>query len=369
MKNLKFRIRKVLFQMCFLFLLPTQIAAQSKSTLAVLSMDAQGVALTPQELGNIARIEIEKLSLYQVMDKYDIQDLIKKNNLNADNCFGKSCLLEIGKSINVDKIMTGSIEKIGETILVTIRLIDIKNSETEKTQVKEFLFLPNEIQTMIRITLREMFGLDNDIVVVDRLTKKVQLENATINPNIDRLNLSGPRLGATYFDGKISNYLRAPKNEGGYGAQYPVMFMFGYQFEAQYINSGRFQALVEFVPSITGIDQEIFIPTISILNGLRDNIGGWEFAVGPSIGLIKKAHGYYQDGVWHLESDWKTGINPNPIEERVDSRGEISFQSSFIFAVGKSFKSGKMNIPMNAFIIPSNSGIRFGVSFGYNSKK
>ncbi len=369
MKNLIFKTFNLLFLMSILSFSSINSHAQSKPTLAVFSLDSQGIDLTPSELGNITRIEIEKLNLFQVADKYDVQDIMKKNNLTAENCFGKSCLIELGKGVNVNKIVSGSVEKIGQTLLVTIRQFDVNNAETEKTQVKEFLFLPNEIQAMIRITLREMNGLENNSVEMDRLTKKVQLENATINPNIDRLNLSGPRLGVTYFSGEIWDIMHTKKIYGGFGAQYPTLFMFGYQFEAQYINSGRFQALVEFIPTVTGVDQQLFIPSISLLNGIRDNIGGWELAIGPTFGLIKKAKGYYDaSNEWHLESESQIGTN-FPIEERVDSRGELSFQSGFIFAVGKSFKSGKVNLPVNVFVIPSNTGIRFGLTIGYNSKR
>jgi hypothetical protein len=341
MKNRKIIIVRVIVRLVILFLFPQQIAAQTKSTLAVFSLDAQGIANTPEELGNMTRIETEKLNLYQVSDKYDIRDIMKKKNLSAENCYGKSCLIELGKGIGVDKMLSGSVEKIGETILVTIRLIDVNKSETEKTQVKEFLVLPNEVQAMIRITLREMSGLENNQTEVDRLTKKVQLENATINPNVDRLNLSGPRLGITYFNGNIWNILHDKKVNGGFGAQYPVMFMFGYQFEAQYINAGRFQALVEFVPTITGVDQQLFIPSVSLLNGIRDNIGGWELAIGPTLGLIKKAKGYYDiDNNWHLESEKQTTTN-FPIEERVDSRGEVAFQTGFVICFREIVQIGK----------------------------
>jgi hypothetical protein len=38
-------------------------------------------------------------------------------------------------------------------------------------------------------------------------------------------------------------------------------------------------------------------------------------------------------------------------------------------AFGKTIKSGKLNIPINAWAtIPNSDGFRIGVSFGYNSK-
>lgn len=53
---------------------------------------------------------------------------------------------------------------------------------------------------------------------------------------------------------------------------------------------------------------------------------------------------------------------------RLDSRGDYRFGTSFIFALGRSFKSGRLNIPVNVFFIPHKTGWRFGASMGYNAK-
>ncbi len=342
-----------------------------KPRLSVLNLDSQGLQYTPKQLGNLVRMEIEKLDKFEVMDRYDVAYLIEKHELKIDNCYGKICLVEIGKILKSDKMMSGSVELYGDKIILSLRLVDVKTEKIEKAKVKEFLKYPNEIQTMIRIVMYEMFEISTDELAnqIKSLTNEEQYENKIINPNQNKLNLSGPRLGLTYFHGDIAKIMTKPKNEGGYDVL-PYMFMFGYQFEVQYLNSGNFQALFEFLPTVTGVDQGLLLPNLSILLGFRHNVRGWEIALGPTAGLTKKAKGYYtEDGQWHLEKDWDNGT-PNPfyIEEKLDSRGDITYHTGFVFAFGKSFKSGRMNYPLNAFIIPAKSGIRFGLTFGFNAK-
>ncbi len=351
------------------FLMNTTIGFSQREKLSILNVDTHGLNMTPEQMGNLLRIETEKLDSFEVMDQYDVRYLVEKNDLLIDNCYGKICLVETGKIIGAEKMLSGTVDLYGETIIITLRLIDVNAEKIERSFVREFLNLPKEIQSMIMITLNDLFYKKNDALLLARLTKKVQFESEITNPNKSRLNLSGPRLGATYFTGDAADYMAKPLYEGGYDA-IPVMFMFGYQFEVQYVNSGRFQALFEFIPTITGLDQGIVMPNISILNGLRDNVGGWEFALGPTIGLIKKADGYYDsNNIWHLSGDWiLPEPNPYPIENKADSRGTVAFNTGFLFAAGRSFKSGKINIPVNAFVIPSSSGIRFGLTFGYNAK-
>ena len=291
------------------------------------------------------------------------------------NCFGKSCLVELGLKLNCKKMFTGSVEALGKNIVVTFRIIDVTTNQLEKTHVHEFLNFPDEVQSMVKLTIGEMFNRNYDKNLMEKLSKKYAFDNSNNNPTVDRLALDGPRMGFTSFTGKNLSIMQGKKSEGGFDL-FPVMFQFGYQFEKQYLNEGNVQALVECIPMITGLDQGYFIPSVSILHGLRSNINGWEFAFGPSFNISRMGKGYTdQNGTWHLESDWyadeanKGKSNPNEIRKRMDSRGDFNLQSYFVLAVGRTFKSGKLNIPLNIFVIPGRDGWRYGFSFGFNSAK
>ncbi len=348
----------------------SQTAKSKKASISVLHIDTKGLNMDAAQMGDMVRIELEKLDSFDVMDRYDVSYVIEKNKLNINNCYGKICLVEVGSSINSDKMFTGSVELIGETIYCTFRIIDIKTASIEKTQVNEYLNLPKEIQSMVKITMLQLFHKPVEEPLIAYLTKKNNFESSTNNANKTSVNLSGPRTGFSVFTGEASRVLQDPRNKGGYNS-YPVLFQFGYQFEVQYLNEGHYQALFEFIPTITGFNQNIFIPSISIMNGFRNNKNGWEIAFGPTLGVVNKTDGYYDtENVWHMRKDW---ISKDPIpynvETRLDSRGDAVFQAGFIIAVGKTFKSGKLNIPVNLYLVPNKEGIRGGLSFGFNAKK
>jgi hypothetical protein len=347
-----------------------------KQTLTVLAIDATryNSESNSEQVGNIVRMELEKLNDYQVMDKYDVAYMVEKNKVKTENCFGKICLIEIGEIIKSDKVLSGSIEKFPKSITYTLRLIDIKSKSIEKTTVMEFLNLPEELQNMTMLTVQTMFNKPVDQNLLIRLTKIEGFDNTNNNPNKERLRLDGPRLGFVGLMGNTGKIMQESKSSGGYGG-YPVMFQFGYQFEKQYLNEGNIQALFEFLPMITGLDQGLFIPSFSLLHGVRSNVNGWEVAMGPTINVIKKAYGYYDDkNDWQLEGTWAANknnfgiVNPNEIEERMDSRGDLKFNTGFILAFGRTFKSGRLNLPVNAYVVPAKSGVRVGVSLGFNGK-
>ena len=347
---------------------------KEKSTLTILSIDINGLKSEPQQMGNLVRTELEKLDTFEVMDRYDVAYMVDKNKLSISNCYGKLCLTEVGETIHADKMLSGSIELYPKSIIYTLRLIDVKTKSIEKTTVMEFLNLPEELQAFTNVIVRTMFNKSVDQNLLAKLTQRNGFDNALNNPKKDRLRLDGPRLGFVTFTGNIANILQADKSVGGFEA-FPMMFQFGYQFEKQYLNEGKIQALFEFVPMITGVDQGYFIPGFSLLHGLRSNINGWEFALGPTINLSPKARGYYDTtNTWHREQDWTNnpeneGVkNPFTIKERLDSRGDYAIQTGFVLAFGRTFKSGKLNLPVNIYVIPSKDGFRVGASLGFNAK-
>lgn len=369
MKNLHITLATILYMGFFLISFNT-LAQSKRSTITVLNIDTKGIQLDPQQMGNLVRIELEKLDTFDVTDRYDVAYLIEKNKLNIDNCYGKMCLLEIGNTIKSDYLLTGSVELYGQTIVTTFRLINVKEASIERTLVTDFLNLPLEAQSMVSIAIRSLFNKPNDKVLMMRLTKKFDYENAINNPDQTRLNLQGPRFGYTFIFGEQVKRLSDNKSEGGYEI-YPALFQFGYQFEKQYLNEGNYQALFEFIPTISGVDQQLFLPTLTFLNGFRNNKYGWEIAIGPTIGFANYSDLAYINGRYYSEEELKkAGIKDYTLHKTLDSRGSTQLTSALIFAFGKTFKSGKMNIPVNMWAsIPSRDGFRVGISVGYNSKK
>ncbi|MEO5643027.1 MAG: hypothetical protein ABIQ40_15280 [Bacteroidia bacterium] len=353
---------------------PSNASINTKAKVVVLNFDSKIPNYDPTAMGNLVRIELEKLDTFNVMDRYDVNYLVEKNELKINNCYGKICLVELGKALGADKMLTGSVEVFGPSIVYTMRLVDVKSEMIERTQVTEFLNQQNEIQTMTSVMLRQLFDRPVDYNVISQLIKPDSYDARARMPVVEKMNLSGPRMGATVFTGETATILGAEKAQGGYKA-FPVMFQFGYQFEKQYLAAGQFQALFEFIPMITGLDQGLFIPSFTIMNGIRANRLGLEFAFGPTFNLVQKDFGYYDsENNWVRRKEWNTqnSTTPNAIPptfiERIDSRGDYKLGSNFVFGVGKTFRSGNLNVPVNAFFVPGRSGWRFGLSFGYNAR-
>jgi hypothetical protein len=344
---------------------------QSLKTIAVLNIDTKDLGLDPAAMGNLVRLELEKTKVFSVMDKYDVAYIIEKKGLDIGSCYGKTCLLEIGKSLQVDKILTGNAERFGDKIIINLRLIDVASSTIEKSDVTEYQNIPDETQIMVEISIKKLLGLVIDPNLVNLL---VNYEDPIISTRTN-LKLNGPRMGIAYVTGEKSERLQAPKSNGGFDS-YPYLSQLGYQFEIQYLSAGNFQALVEFLFMLSGLEQQLFNPNIVFMNGFRIGKSGWEIAFGPSVSLRQTAKGFYDknntllggENTWHLEKDWASSMGENPyeIKENLDSRGDIVFGTGWVWAIGRTFKSGYLNIPVNIYISPDKEGCYVGLSIGFN---
>lgn len=355
-----------IFILLFCLLSFTSFAQNPK--LAVIGLDNQVDNLKEHNLTELLRIELSKHNKFEITDRYEVAEVLKTNEISISSCFSKSCQIKAGELLKVDKIITGSIDKMGEALYVRIRLLDVKREAVEKEVVKEFLFIPEKIGPMLAIAVNDLMGIPVDKTLESSLSSKASYESAVNNPHYNSLSLAGPRMGYTFITGEAAQIMKAKRSEGGYDA-YPALFQFGYQFEKQYLNEGKFQALFEFIPMVSGLDQGLFIPSFTIMNGLRSNVNGVEFAIGPSINFIKTSKQYFNDSTqtW-MRPQERENFEGYEEEYRMDSRGEISIRSYVVIAAGFSLKSGKMNIPINAFVIPAKESFRFGFSFGFNAR-
>jgi hypothetical protein len=141
---------------------------------------------------------------------------------------------------------------------------------------------------------------------------------------IPSIHLDGPRIGVTILTGNL-----AQKMENEYQAN-PIISQFGWQFESQYFTLDNGTAgVVEFVTLLGGLEQNLFIPSASLLVGLR-SAKGFEVGVGPNVSVGG---------------------------------------ASFVLAGGYTFSSNGIHFPINLAFVPGKDGARLSLLLGFNAVK
>ncbi|WP_151086630.1 hypothetical protein [Hymenobacter baengnokdamensis] len=139
------------------------------------------------------------------------------------------------------------------------------------------------------------------------------------------VHLSGPRLGFTVLTDGVLSHARDQV-----GSLSPFLTQFGWQFESRLFRlPNGTSGLVEFVPLVGGLEQGLFIPSVSGILGLRGP-KGFEFGLGPNL---------------------------------------TPMGADIVLALGTSFHSNGINFPVNLAVVPGHSGARISLLFGFNSRR
>lgn len=349
-------------------------------TIAVAEFNTSGLHVTPEIAAKIARLELIKINKYVVMDEADMSEHVLEEELT--NCYGKKCLVELGKKLNVPYIMSGSIDGFGNKIVVSIKLIDIENSTVKSTLSREFNNMEDELQRMIGIVIQEI----HDIQPPEEITKRLAFNNEIIiSDNVGKLNNAGPRMGIAFIhDSELSDFFTRKESQGGLGIR-PIMTNLGYQFEGQYIGTENFSALGELIFNVGGMEQGQFIPSVSLLNGFRIGQHGWEFAFGPSFGLKRISKGYFDENGNYLRASdvnkahalayennpdlWSEPyqkLDQSIFSDHLDKQGVTKITTNWLMGFGRTFKAGALNIPVNIYYSSNKYGGMIGASVGFN---
>lgn len=292
-----------------------------------------------------------------------IMDSIKTEQTICDDF----CVRDMCKRTGIDWALSAEIKQIAGRIYVISKMINRDPMVTNRTAKMDFLNLPDESEFMLKLTLQKLLNIPQDKNELLSLTDATQSSAGRLPNYQQSLNLSGPRLGYTMFTGPSADVMKDSRINGGFDMR-PGFVNIGYQFEQQYLHGGTYQGLIEIVPQISGLDQGLFLPSLTVLNGLRNARTGLEFAFGPTFTITKKERKYEENGAWHRPED-QENINNLPLEDKLDSRGSPTLQANLAFAVGKSFQAGTMNVPVNFFFVPNKDDYRYGVSIGYNFRR
>lgn len=146
-----------------------------------------------------------------------------------------------------------------------------------------------------------------------------------IPPPAKTVRLSGPRFGVTVLsDGVVA------KLQERFIDVRPMITQFGWQFERQfYAHDSGVAALNEWVFLVGGLDQDVVLPSLTWLVGLRTS-GGTEFGIGPN-------------------------VTPAGV--------------ALALAFGVTLRAGIMNVPMNIAVVPSKAGTRVSFLTGFNMRR
>ncbi len=81
------------------------------------------------------RTELFNTKYFKVIEREMMQEVIKEQGFQQTGCTTDECMVQIGRLIGVQKIIGGSISKVGNIYSVSSRIVNVETGEIEKTEV------------------------------------------------------------------------------------------------------------------------------------------------------------------------------------------------------------------------------------------
>jgi PEGA domain len=156
-----------------LALLPISNAFAQESTVAVLTFKVEEISESAAEaLANVARREVITNGKLTLIDR-DRTDAIfaEQGMMMAGGCYDVGCLVELGKVLGAERVITGSINLIGRKYMIEIRSAHVATGRIEALETREYSGSIEGLIEPVKILTRQLLArLTNDNGVINITT-------------------------------------------------------------------------------------------------------------------------------------------------------------------------------------------------------
>jgi len=148
-------MKRILFALILLSLSTTSFA--DRIPIAILSLDAKGVK--PSVAGVVTesvRYEFSKQKDFDLVAREKMDQLAREKAFQLSGCTDISCAVQIGKALNVKKMVVGSVGKLGQKYLVFLRVVDVEKENVECSDKGEGEVRVEEIPSLVPSPVRRI---------------------------------------------------------------------------------------------------------------------------------------------------------------------------------------------------------------------
>ncbi len=139
-------------------------AYAEKMRIAIMDFQAKDVsASTANTVSELIRTEIINTGKYIVVERSQMGEVLKEQGLMQAGCTDISCAVEVGKLLSAKKILIGNLMKLGTTIIINGRIVDVEKGVAEfgeQQNVKSEDELINAVVIFTRNLTRRIAGME-----------------------------------------------------------------------------------------------------------------------------------------------------------------------------------------------------------------
>lgn len=160
---------------------------------SVAVIDLKNISVTGEcaiLLSDALRAEMFKYERYKVMNRENMQEIMGEQAFQASGlCDDNECYVEMGEMLGVQKIVTGSIGKLGSTYSLTVKMIDVETGENDKiipyrkkcSEDDLFIMIENAVKILAGVEMEKIEKPDGLKEIREFEVKNDQQQNAQIS--------------------------------------------------------------------------------------------------------------------------------------------------------------------------------------------
>lgn len=103
-----------------------------KMRIVIMDFKADGVqAATANRVSELIRTEMINSGEFLIIERKQMDMIFKEQGFQKTGCTDESCAVEIGRLLSARKILIGTVMKLGETIIINGRIVDVEKGVAE----------------------------------------------------------------------------------------------------------------------------------------------------------------------------------------------------------------------------------------------
>ena len=111
----------------------------AQETIAVVDFDAKGVSDTvASALTDRFASELFNLGIFRLIERERVGEVLNEQGFQQSGCTTAECAVELGQMLGTEKIITGSISKVGNVFSVSSRIINVESGEIYKMSTYDY---------------------------------------------------------------------------------------------------------------------------------------------------------------------------------------------------------------------------------------
>ncbi|MEK6646769.1 MAG: CsgG/HfaB family protein [Candidatus Firestonebacteria bacterium] len=161
-----------------LFVQYQNVFGEEKIKIAVIDLEPRGVStMTSSVISDFLRIDLFDTKKFIVVERNQMENILKEQTFQRTGCTTTECVIEVGKILNVEQMLVGSVSKLKDTYYINVRVVDVATGEvklSKEVSCKE----EDELRNASRKLIIKLIGV---ALEYEEMGKGIDKKDVTLN--------------------------------------------------------------------------------------------------------------------------------------------------------------------------------------------